>query len=146
MGSSVAHPEYLSYRVKRLYLLISQRIDDALKPHGIARSQWQVLSRVSRAGTLTQKDLQHAMCVESATLTGIVDVLATKGWLVRAESAEDKRVRTLALTPGGCARLEAIPDPYEIVETRMLRGVPDTERAKVHATLETMIHNLEDRS
>ena len=81
MDRSFAYPEYLSYRVKRLYLLISQRIDDALKPYGIARSQWQVLSRVSRAGTLTQKDLQHAMQVESATLTCIVDVLVARaGW------------------------------------------------------------------
>jgi DNA-binding MarR family transcriptional regulator len=146
MGSPVAHPEYLSYRVKRLYLLISQRIDDALKPHGLARSQWQVLSRVRREGTLTQKDLQHAMQVESATLTGIVDVLATKGWLERLESAEDKRVRVLQLTPEGRDRLESIPDPYEIVETRMLKGVAQADRAQAHTILETMIRNLEDRS
>ena len=146
MGSSVAHPEYLSYRVKRLYLHISQRIDDALKPHGLARSQWQVLSRVLRAGTLTQKDLQHAMQVESATLTCIVDVLAAKGWLERLESAEDKRVRVLQLTPEGRDRLERIPDPYEIVETRMLHGVSETDRTQAAAVLETMIRNLEDRS
>jgi DNA-binding MarR family transcriptional regulator len=146
MGSPVAHPEYLSYRVKRLYLLISQRIDDALKPHGLARSQWQVLSRVRRAGMLTQKDLQHAMQVESATLTCIVDVLAAKGWLERLESVEDKRVRVLRLTPAGHDRLERIPDPYEIVETRMLQSVPEADRTKTHAVLETMIRNLEDRS
>ena len=146
METPTAHPEYLSYRVKRVYLLLSQRIDDALKPYGIARSQWQVLSRVSRAGTLAQKDLQHAMCVESATLTGIVDVQAARGWLVRTESADDKRVRVLSLTAEGLARLQAVPDPYKLVETRMLHGVPDDERTQVQATLETLIHNLEDRS
>lgn len=146
MGSPVAHPEYLSYRVKRLYLLISQRIENALKPHGLARSQWQVLSRVRRAGTLTQKDLQHAMQVESATLTCIVDVLAAKGWLERLESVEDKRVRVLRLTPEGRGRLERIPDPYETVETRMLHGIAQADRARAAAVLETMIRNLEDRS
>jgi len=146
MGRSVAHPEYLSYRVKRLYLLVSQRIDDALKPYGLARSQWQALFRVRHAGTLSQKDLQQAMQVESATLTCIVDVLSAKGWLERFQSAEDKRVRMLRLTPEGREKLERIPNPYKTVETRLLRGVSDADRAHARTVLEAMIRNLEDRS
>lgn len=140
------HPEYLSYRVKRLYLLISQFIDDELKPHGLGRSQWQVLARVSKADTLAQKDLQHAMQVEPATLTGIVDVLVAKGWLERHDSADDKRCRILRLAPAGRALVDAVADPLEVVETRMLAGVSVTDRELVETTLERMIHNLEDRS
>lgn len=146
MTAAVAHPDYLSYRVKRLYLLISQRVDDALKPDGLGRSQWQVLMRVSRADTLAQKDLQQAMQVEPATLTGIVDALVAKGWLERSGSTDDKRCRVLGLAPEGRALLEAVPDPYGIVEKRMLAGVTGAERAEVEKTLEHMIHNLEDRS
>jgi DNA-binding MarR family transcriptional regulator len=142
----VKHPEYLTYRTKRLYMLISQRINDTLKPFGLARSQWQVLSRVSLSGTLSQKDLQHSMQVESATLTGIVDVLVAKGWIERLENPEDKRCRVLRLTPGGRDLMAEIPDPYEIVEARMLGGVPDRSRAQAQKVLETMIRNLEDRS
>jgi MarR family transcriptional regulator, lower aerobic nicotinate degradation pathway regulator len=142
----VAHPEYLSYRVKRLYSLISQRLNDVLKPYGLARSQWQVLSRVSRAGTLSQKELQHTMQVESATLTGIVDVLAAKGWLGRFESPDDKRCRVLRLTSEGQELMARIPDPYEIIETRMLGGIPASDRLQAENVLESMIHNLEDRS
>ena len=36
----------LPQRIKRLYLLQAQAIDDELKPYGLARSQWQVLSHV----------------------------------------------------------------------------------------------------
>lgn len=146
MHSPVAHPEYLSYRVKRLYLLASHGVDDVLKPYGLGRSQYQVLSRVARAGTLTQKDIQQTMQIESATLTCIVDALASKGWLERLESPEDKRVRVLFLTDEGRDRLEKIPDPYEAVETRMLVGVSDEDRAKTRSFLETMITNLENRS
>jgi len=147
MGTPMAtHPDYFIYRAKRLYLLISQRIDDVLKCHRLARSQWQVLFRVWRAGTLTQKKLQHAMLVESATLTGIVDVLASKGWLEKLESAEDKRVRVLRLTEEGRALMESVPDPYEIVEARMLQGVTESDRTHVEAVLDLMIRNLVDRS
>jgi len=146
MDRSVAHPDHLSYRVKRLYLLFAQRIDDGLKPYSIGRSQYQVLSRVARAGTLTQKDLQQTLQIESATLTCIVDALVAKGWLERLESAEDKRVRVLLLTDDGRDKLVRIPDPYEGVESRMLSGVPVEDRATARALLETMILNLEDRS
>jgi len=145
MSVTVAHPDYLSYRVKRLYLLISQHIDDALKAHGLGRSQWQVLFRVRRAGTLAQRDLQQALQVEPATLTGIVDVLVAKGWLERSESAADKRCRVLSLSPEGSALLDTVPDPYGAVETPMLAGVPDDERTLMAAVLETMIRNIEDR-
>lgn len=143
---AAAHPEYFIYRMKRLYLLINQRIDDALKPHGLGRSQWQVMFRVRRCGTLTQKELQQVMRVESATLTCIVDALVSKGWLERLESPEDKRVRVLRLTDAGVARLETVPDPYEIVEGRILHGVAERDRARVEAVLDHMIRNLEDRS
>jgi DNA-binding MarR family transcriptional regulator len=95
---------------------------------------------------LSQKDLQHTMQIESATLTCIVDVLVTKGWLERLESPEDRRVRVLRLTPEGRGRVERIPDPYETVETRMLHGIAQADRARAAAVLETMIRNLEDRS
>jgi len=141
-----AHPDFHSYRVKRLYLLISQRIDDALKPYGLGRTQWQVLFRVHRAGTLAQKDLQQAVRVEPATLTGVIDVLCAKGLLERSDSECDRRCRVLRLTPAGVDLIAGIPDVYETVETRMLAGVDERERELVEATLERMITNLEDRS
>jgi DNA-binding MarR family transcriptional regulator len=146
MNLPVAHPDYLSYRVKRVYMLISQRLNDALKPYGLARSQWQVLSRVSAAGTLSQKDLQVSMQVESATLTGIIDVLAAKGWVERLESPQDKRCRVLRLTPAGDKLMASIADPYEIVETSMLGDIPEKDRTHTRRVLESMIRNLEDRS
>jgi len=146
MNLPLAHPDYLSYRVKRVYMLISQRLNDALKPYGLARSQWQVLSRVSSAGTLSQKDLQRSMQVESATLTGIIDVLAAKGWVERLESPQDKRCRVLRLTPEGDTLMASIADPYEIAETSMLGGIPEKDRTHARRVLESMIRNLEERS
>lgn len=144
--SSIAHPDFHSYRVKRLFRLISQRIEDVLKPYGLGRTQWQVLFRVHRAGTLAQKDLVQALQVEPATLTGVIDALSAKGWLERLGSEEDKRCRVLRLSPAGEELLAGIADPYELVEKRMLAGVTPEERELVERTLEHMISNLECRS
>jgi DNA-binding MarR family transcriptional regulator len=133
------------YRIKRLYLLQSQLIDESLRSHGLGRAQWQVLSQVRRAGELTQRALQEIMKVESATLTGIVDVLVAKGWLDRLEDSVDKRVRVLRLTATGHERWEEIPDPIGIVEKRMFRGIGREDRKLIEDGIERMVRNMEER-
>jgi DNA-binding MarR family transcriptional regulator len=144
MGTSADTPR-LPQRVKRLYLLQSQAIDDALKAHGLARSQWQVLKHVRCAGTLTQKELQGLLHVEPATLTCIIDTLVAKGWMERLENASDKRVRVVRLTAEGEQRWESIPDVVDGVETRMLDGVSEHDARVLADVVETMIANLERR-
>ena len=131
------------YRVKRLYLLVTQFIDEAVKPFGIGRTQWQVISRVQRAGLMTQRDLQSILQVEPATLSGVVDALVSKGWLERLENPEDKRGRVLRLTPLGEERYATIPNPVAAVERTMLEGVSAEDRAVVEQALQRMIENLE---
>ena len=141
--TEVRHTPSFPYRVKRLYLLVTQFIDEAVKPFGIGRTQWQVISRVHRAGLMTQRDLQSILQVEPATLSGVVDALVTKGWLERLENPEDKRGRVLKLTPLGEQRYATIPNPVAAVERTMLEGVSAEDRAVVEQALQRMIENLE---
>jgi DNA-binding MarR family transcriptional regulator len=145
MGDPITREPRFAYRVKRLYMLQSRRIDDALKAHGLARSQWQVLKRVRSAGEIAQRDLQQHMEVESATLTGLVDVLVAKGWLERFESPADKRVRILRFTAAGEERWRDIPDPIDEVQARMFDGIAESDRALAADVIDRMIRNLEDR-
>lgn len=145
MKSVPAGNRYFCYRVKRLYLLMGQFIDEALKPFGLARSQWQILSQVHKAGKLTQKELQEIMKVEAATLTGIIDVLERKGWLERLENPLDKRVKVLRFTEIGQEKWKKVPDPVEMVEARMFRGLNESESTLIQNNIELMIGNLEER-
>lgn len=132
------------FRVKRLYLRIGQFLDENLKAHGLARSQWQVLSHVAAAGTMTQKELQQALRVESATLTGIIDVLVAKGWIERLENPADKRGRLVHLTPEGVERWSKTPNPLDALEARLFAGISDDERECARDVIERMTRNLED--
>ena len=135
------HP--FTHDVKRLFLLMNQRIDDALKPHDLGRAQWMVLANIGKAGELGQKDLQVLMRVEPATLTGIVDVLVAKGWLHRFENPADKRMKVLRFTAEGRKRWRTIPDPVAIAEERMFASLPAEDVGAMRKTMELMIVNLE---
>lgn len=130
--------------VKRLYLLMSHAIDDELRQHGLARAQWQALAHVHEAGTLSQRLLQERMAIESATLTVIVELLASKGWLERLPDPTDKRVRLLRFTPDGHERWHTVPDPVAIVQSRMLAGFSDADAERTRKLLTRMITNLEN--
>jgi DNA-binding MarR family transcriptional regulator len=132
------------HAVKRLYLLMSQEIDESLRSHGLARAQWQALAHVHQAGTMSQRALQQRMKIESATLAVIVDLLVSKGWLEREPDPADKRVRLLRLTPDGRARWFTVPDPVSLVEARMLAGMSDAESARAGRLIARMVANLED--
>lgn len=137
------HPDHLGYRIKRLHVLMSQSIDDVLKPHGLGRTQWLALADVRLAGELSQKELQRSLHVEAATLTGVIDTLVAKGWLERLASPTDRRCRVLRLTAEGVRRLDAIEDPIVVAEERLLEGIGPEEREAVRALLERMIENME---
>jgi DNA-binding MarR family transcriptional regulator len=132
----------LPQRIKRLYLLQAQAINDELKPYGLARSQWQVLSDVRRAGSMTQKELQGLLQVEPATLTCIVDTLVAKGWLERLGHETDKRVKVVRFTAEGEKRWESIPDVVDIVERRMAEGVSERDLRALDRVVERMTDNL----
>jgi MarR family transcriptional regulator, transcriptional regulator for hemolysin len=132
------------HALKRLYLLMSQAIDEALRSHGLARAQWQALSYVYEAGTLSQRALQERMKIESATLAVIVDLLVSKGWLERQPDPTDKRVRLLRFAPGSRARWLAVPDPVAAVEAKMLDGLSEAEAARARRLVARMVANLED--
>lgn len=142
MGEATPHP-HISSRIKRLYLLMTRCVDDALKPCGLARGQWQVLAHVHEAVTLSQRHLQEAMKIESATLTVIVDLVVAKGWLERLPDPGDKRVRLLRFTVDGEARWHDVPDPLARVEKHMLAGLDPAERSMVADAVERMIAGLE---
>jgi DNA-binding MarR family transcriptional regulator len=129
--------------VKRLYLLMNRHIEDELKLYGLARSQFQVLYHISKAGNITQKKLQQAMQVEPATLTVIIDGLAKKGFLERVSDKTDKRINILQLTAEGKKLRKKIPSLHEIIEERMFHDFAETERKSVIALVEKIIKNLE---
>src|SRR5216684_314600 len=100
----------LGHWIKRAFLALTGHVNDLLRRHDLTYSQWQVLSFVARqpAGTATQRELQCWLKVEAATLTGVIDGLVRRGWLTRAESVDDRRMKQLALTPEGQAAYQAV--------------------------------------
>lgn len=134
----------LTRLIKRLYTLRNLRVDEALKSYKLARSQFQVLYLVNKAGVVNGRELLTKLQVEPATLSGIVDTLEAKGWLVRIIDVNDKRAKKLRLTAAGKKLLNQIPNPAEAVERQMTRKLTAAEQEKLKVSLKKLTANLEN--
>ena len=143
MDENSSYNDHLGHSIKRLYQLMGQYFNDVLRPYGVARSQWYILFYVNHASKVTQKELQNALQVESATLTVAINALERKGWVTRQPSAKDARIKELKLTPAGKKLWASLPDPILVVRKRMLEGISADEEKRARDILDKAIENLE---
>lgn len=137
----------LSHWLKRAYLAMTAYVNDLLRPHELTYSQWQVLSLVGKRAPApaTQREVQNCLRVEAATLTGVIDGLVRRGWLLRRENAADRRVNELLLTEAGAAvYLKLAPWVSEQVRERLQRGLSPGQVTLAREVLQQMAQNLAD--
>jgi DNA-binding MarR family transcriptional regulator len=137
----------LGYWLKRAYLAMTGHINDLLRPHDLTYSQWQVLALVGKRApaAATQREIQACLRVEAATLTGIVDGMVRRGWMVRRENAADRRVNELTLTEAGTAVFnELAPWVAEQVRERLQGGLSDERMAAAREVLQQVVRNLDN--
>jgi len=111
-----AHKNTIPVLLRQCATLANQHIDNMLKQHDLARSQYRVLYQLAQHGELSQKALAELMAVTPATITPLVETLERKGLVARSRDAADRRSNTLTLSAAGRKQYDAIPDPVALVE------------------------------
>jgi DNA-binding MarR family transcriptional regulator len=75
---------------------------------GLTPGEGRTLSHAFRAGGVRQNVLAERMGVEAMTLSGSLDRLEARGLIERRPDLDDRRAKTVHLTPAGEAMLERI--------------------------------------
>ena len=127
-------------------LATARRIDDAynelLVGHELSGGRFAALLAVSERPGITPARLSDELEVKRATVTGLIDGLVKRGFVVRGSDETDRRVQTLTITSNGENRLqEVLPlvDQWLRVLVSGLQGL-DGDTAwllltRIHATL-----------
>jgi DNA-binding MarR family transcriptional regulator len=77
--------------------------------HGLTGPQLTVVKLLDLLGDLSLSRLSEKIRAQNSTVTGIVDRMEREGLVVRARSAEDRRVVHIRLTEKGQALAREIP-------------------------------------
>jgi DNA-binding MarR family transcriptional regulator len=128
--------------LKRTYLLMRKALDERLSAYHLTTSQFEILGYLYAEPPVEQQLLQQRSGVTSATLTGLLDKLEQRGYIVRALSAADGRAKVVALTPAGNELFAQLIDVFHEFEQAMLKGFSLSERALFTDWLQRIALNL----
>ena len=118
--------------------------DQAMRPLGITRSQWWVLSQLSRhaRGGMLQTDLARDLDVGKVTVGGLIDRLEAGGYVVRQPDAADRRAKRIVITDGGRSVLRQMVAVGQSLNKIILAGLSPEEIEATERALSVMKDNI----
>ena len=109
---------------------------------GLTDATWVPLFHLDAANApLTLKQLAQRVGLDSSTLVRVVDLLEARGWAVRATDAQDRRSKSLILTPEGLHVVADVRAKLHQVESQLLDGMD----AQTVAALRDGMQQLQQR-
>ncbi len=80
---------------------VQQLFKAELLPYGVTPGQYGVLKCLWDQDGLTAKQLAERLCLDSSTITGILDRMENKGLINRYHDARDRRALCVMITNAG---------------------------------------------
>ena len=118
-------------------------IDDAILDTGLTQSSWTVMMQLKSLGdNVSVSELAEVQGIELPPLMRTLTQLEKQGYLLRAVSPYDKRIRLLTLTPEGNAILEQLSLVIENFQERVSHNIAPEHMDIFSATLNQIASNL----
>ena len=99
--------------LRRIFKAIQVYFQEISKKFGITGPQLWALKTISAQGSLSLGELSKKMYLHPSTISGVVDRLEKKGFVIRDRGREDRRVVTVRLTPQGKKIVAKAPNPIQ---------------------------------
>lgn len=132
----------IGYRFMVLARRWRQAVDAELESYGLSHAAWRPLLKIACfESPPRQHELADVLQIGRPELVRLIDHLEEKGFVVRHDASDDRRVKRVALTPAGRKLADQIDDIITAFERRMLRGISADDVARCR----DVIARIEDR-
>jgi MarR family transcriptional regulator, temperature-dependent positive regulator of motility len=108
--------------------------------------QYAALDAIQANEALDQATLAGQIAYDRVTIGGVVDRLVNKGLVRREVNPADRRARALFLTEAGQRTYVEMTPVVERVQSLMLEGLDDSERATLVELLRKATHTTNPRA
>ena len=110
------------FNVRKAARAVTQRYDDALRPAGLRATQFSLLAVVHMTGGGSIGRLADEAVMDRTTLTRNLQLLEADG-LIAVAAGDDARVREVALTAAGRAKLAAALPRWAAAQRQMAEAM-----------------------
>jgi MarR family transcriptional regulator for hemolysin len=120
-------------------------LDKRLKHLGIGQSGWMTIAMVAKAAEpMSQRALADLVGVEGPSMVSMLDRLERGGFVTRAPSAHDRRVKLVHLTDEGRKVYAEVQSVAESFRSTLVAGLDPQALAAATALLETVRLRIEE--
>lgn len=145
----IASPELdklFIFNILRTSSVLRPLLDSDLREDQITSSQLNILEILYRSGdrTVCMSELGKQLVVSKANITGLIDRLEKRGWVVRQGGA-DRRETIVRITEAGRETVERVIPGYHGVLSDLCEGLAAAEKAAVVHTLSELRRLLRRR-
>ena len=115
--------------LRRIFKAIQDYSQEVSKKFGITGPQLWALKTIYANGNISLGELSKKMYLHPSTITGVVDRLEKKGYVLRDRGQRDRRVVKLRLTPKGRRLIGQAPNP---AQGKMIYGLRKLRREELN--------------
>lgn len=120
-------------------------LDKRLKHLGIGQSGWVTIAMIAKsAEPMSQRALSDLVGVEGPSMVSMLDRLARDGFVTRAPSPTDRRVKLVQLTDTGRTVYDEVRKEAAACRAGLLAGIDQDALATATLLLESLKRRIED--
>ena len=129
--------------LRRIIKSLQDYSQEVFSHYGITGPQLWVLKTIYQSGSLSLGELSKAMYLHPSTVTGVVDRLERKRFLLRDRNGEDRRVVKVQLTPKGNQVVKRAPKPIQGKMVYGLRRLKKDELILIYKSVLKLVEIME---
>lgn len=130
---------WIGYWLKKSVRLLNKLHDNKLQKYDLTSSQVAVLQKLWGEDGKTQKQLQENLELTPASVSGILDTIANKGFIVRKHDKIDCRINRIYLTDEGVKLEKLCYRIIDEIEEQISEGLTQDE-IKIYISWTKRIH------
>ena len=137
------HSSRIGYLVYRLERRLRDRLNDAVRAHGVTTTEYVTLSVLQRHDGMSSAELARWAFVTPQAMNSVITALERRRLILRREDPQHRRVLRTSLTRKGRAVLERCEKAMDVIERDMLTEIAPEQADEMRALLIQCAHSLE---
>ena len=131
--------ELPGHLIRRAHQISGALFAANLAGYDLTSVQYAAMVAVGSSPESDATRLSELIAIDRATLGGVLDRLEAKGLLARSPSSQDRRIKTVALTPAGEALLAEVEAKVLQAQADMLAPLNEAEQQSFIALLKKFV-------
>ena len=136
----------VSLKIAQIANQINNSLSKTLKEYDIAPEQRAILYMVDIENSISQNELSVNLGKDKTTISRTLDVLESKGFIVRKYAKNDKRVKIITLTDLGKETVEITQPTIQYFREAILYDISAKEVEQLFKLLSKVSNNIDSYS